>query len=193
MMKKALFPTMVCVSVLSACAVKAPAPPVAPITMASAMADADAAAKNGNNEQAYVMLKSAAGASPADKAPWLRMAQMRFDEKNYGEAIVSGLEAIERDPNDMLAYSLVAVSGLRVSSKALADLTQKNGFSGSVRSEAQELANLLQSTLKVEKIVPVKAIAAPGRSSAPSRNNAPKATPSAPAAKVCSGPFCALN
>ena len=55
----------------------------------------------------------------------------------------------------MLAYSLVAVSGLRVSSKALGDLTQKNGFSGSVRSEAQDLANLLRTTLK-RPIVPAQ-------------------------------------
>lgn len=198
MMKQRLFSTLTCVAVLSACAVQSPAPPVvaiAPVTMASAMADAAAAVKAGHDDQAYVLLKIAAGASPRDKAPWLRMAQMRFDEKNYGEAIVSGLEAIERDPNDMLAYSLVAVSGLRVSSKALGDLTQKNGFNGSVRSEAQDLANLLHTTLKVEKIVPVKA-------GAPIRNNASKAILSAPAgpavkaapaAKACSGPFCALN
>lgn len=187
-MNKRLLPTLMCIAVLSACVATPPAPPVVPVTIASAMADAAAAAKAGNNEQAYIMLKSAAGGSPGDKAPWVRMAQMRFDEKNYGEAIVNGLQAIERDPNDMLAYSLVAVSGLRVSSKALADLTQKNGFSGSVRSEAQDLANLLHSTLKVEKIVPVKAVGAPGR------NNAPRSTPSsAPAAKACSGPFCGLN
>jgi len=189
MIKQRLFLTMACVAVLSACAVQTPAPPVvatAPVTMASAMADAAVAAKAGHNDQAFVLLKIAASASPADKAPWLRMAQMCFDEKNYGEAIVSGLEVIKRDPNDMLAYSLIAVSGLRVSSKALGDLTQKNGFTGSVRSEAQDLANLLHITLKVEKIVPVKA-------GAPSRSNASKATLSAPAAKACSGPFCALN
>jgi predicted Zn-dependent protease len=156
------------------------------MTMASALADADAAAKAGRSDQAYAILTGAAKANPTDKAPWLRMAQMRFEDKNYGEAIVSGLAAIERDPDDMLAYSLVAVSGLRVSSKALGDLTQKNGFSGSVRTEAQDLANLLHATLKVDKIVPGKTIA-----SAP-RPSAVKPAP-APAAKACSGPFCGLN
>lgn len=190
MMSKRLFPSVVCIAILSACAAPPPAPPavaaapVAPVTMASIMANAAAAAKAGHSEQAYAMLKSAASANPRDKAPWLRMAQMRFDEKNYGEAIVSGQEAINRDPDDMLAYSLVAVSGLRVSSKALGDLTQKNGFSGSVRSEAQDLANLLHTTLKVEKIVPLK----PVRSTAVKPPVAPL-----PAAKACSGPFCGLN
>jgi hypothetical protein len=107
---------------------------------------------------------------PTDKAPWLRMAQMRFEDKNYGEAIVSGLAVIERDPDDMLAYSLVAVSGLRVSSKALGDLTQKNGFSGSVKSEAQDLANLLHGTLKVEK-KPAKPAAVAAFRAAPTRKS----------------------
>jgi hypothetical protein len=187
MTMKRLFPSVICAAMLAACAGPAPVPLAKPVTMASALAEADAAAKAGRSEEAYTILKSAAGANPTDKAPWLRMAQMRFEDKNYGEAIVSGLAAIERDPDDTLAYSLVAVSGLRVSSKALGDLTQKNGFSGSVRNEAQELANLLHSTLKVEKIVPVKP--AP-----PTRAATPKAAAAAPPPKACNGnPFCVLE
>lgn len=176
-----------CAALLAACATPAPPPAPKPVPMATSLANADTAAKAGRVAYAYAILRRAAEASPTDKAPWLRMAQMRFEEKNYGEAIVNGQEVIERDPDDMLAYSLVAVSGLRVSSKALADLTQKNGFSGSVRSEAQDLASLLHNTLKVERIVPVKAPApAPRRSQA-------AAPAAAPAAKACSGPFCGLN
>jgi predicted Zn-dependent protease len=175
------------VAALAACAGPAPAPVATPVTMASALADADAAAKAGRSGEAYTILKNAAGDNPTDKAPWLRMAQMRFEDKNYGEAIVNGLAAIERDPDDMLAYSLVAVSGLRVSSKALGDLTQKNGFSGSVRNEAQDLANLLHSTLKVEKIVPAKP-------AAPARAATPKAASAAASPKACNGnPFCVLE
>ena len=178
-----------CAALLAACAAPAPAPAPKPVAMAASLADAETAAKAGRAEYAYSILKKAAEANPTDKAPWLRMAQMRFEEKNYGEAIVNGQEVIERDPDDMLAYSLVAVSGLRVSSKALADLTQKNGFSGSVRSEAQDLASLLHNTLKVERIVPVKA---PAPAPAPRRAQAAAPAP-APAAKACSGPFCGLN
>ncbi|HEU4373338.1 MAG TPA: tetratricopeptide repeat protein [Telluria sp.] len=183
---KRLLPSVISIAILAGCASTAPAPATKPVTMASALADADAAAKAGRSDQAYAILKTAAAANPTDKAPWLRMAQMRFEDKNYGEAIVSGQQALERDPDDMLAYSLVAVSGLRVSSKALGDLTQKNGFSGSVRNEAQDLANLLHTTLKGERIVPPRAIA-----SAP-RPAAVRPAP-APAAKACSGPFCGLN
>jgi hypothetical protein len=190
---KRLYPQFACIALLTACAVNPPATPPAPkpVTMASALAEADAASKAGRNDNAYVILKAAAAANPTDKSPWLRMAQLRFEEKNYGEAIVSGLAVIERDPDDMLAYSLVAASGLRVSSKALADLTQKNGFTGTVRSEAQDLANLLHTTLK-EKVVPVKpAAAAPARAASGPRTSSAAAPASAP--KPCTGAFCALE
>jgi predicted Zn-dependent protease len=182
-----LLPTVVSIAILAGCASTAPSTASKPVPMATALADADAVAQSGRPDQAYTILKGAAAANPSDKAPWLRMAQMRFEDKNYGEAIINGLAAIERDPDDMLAYSLVAVSGLRVSSKALGDLTQKNGFSGSVRNEAQDLANLLHSTLKVEKIVPAKP-------AAPARAAAPKAASAAAPSKACSGnPFCVLE
>ena len=185
---KRLYSQFACIALLTGCAANPPAPALAPapVTMASALADAAAASKAGRNDNAYAILKAAAAANPTDKSPWLRMAQLRFDEKNYGEAIVSGLAVIERDPDDMLAYSLVAASGLRVSSKALADLTHKNGFNGTVRSEAQELANLLHATLK-EKIVPVK----PASVRAAGAARTPSAAPAAP--KSCVGAFCALE
>ena len=188
-----IFPMLACAALLGACAGPAPAPADKSTSMASILADADASAKSGRPDQAYAMLKTAAVSHPADKTPLLRIAQMHFDDKNYGEAIVNGLKALERDPDDMLAYSLVAVSGLRVSSKALGDLAQKNGFTGSVRSEAQDLATLLRKTLN-ESIV----------STPPARVIGPRpATPVAPPVKSpaaaatvkppCSNPFCGLN
>jgi tetratricopeptide (TPR) repeat protein len=147
------------------------------------MAEADAAVKAGHIGRAYAILSTAAGANRTDKAPWLRMAQLHFEDKKYGEAIVSGLEAIERDPDDMLAYSLVAVSALRVASKALGDLSEKSGFSGSVHSEAQDLTKLLHSTLKLEKIVPVKLGEVANR---PTETK----PASVSASKGCLGPFC---
>jgi hypothetical protein len=109
------------------------------------------------------------------------MAQMRFDAGNYGEAIVDALEALERDPDDTLANSIVAVSGLRVSSKALADLTQKNNLSGTVRSEAEDLAKLLRSALGENVLVP------PGTTRAIVRG-APRARPAAAAAAPAPAP-----
>ena len=60
----------------------------------------------------------------------------------------------QRDPDDTLAHSIAAVSGLRVASKALADLTRKNNLSGTIRSEAQDLAKLLRTSLGEEALVP---------------------------------------
>ena len=157
---KRLLSPVVCAAVLAACGSAPQAPTSKPATMDAAMLDADAALKAGNNDKAFSVLRGAAKDFPADKTPWLRMAQLRFDNKNYGEAIVNGLEALERDGDDVVAYSLVAVSGLRVTSKALADLTQKNNLSGSVRSEAQDLAKLLRSSLNEETLVPTR-VAAP--------------------------------
>jgi predicted Zn-dependent protease len=149
--------SLVCVAMLSACATTSPPAPMAAARTTSikaAMAEANAAALAGQPDKAYALLKSATVAYPADKAPWVRMAQMRFDSNNYGDAIVNALEALHRDPDDTLANSVVAVSGLRLSSKALADLTRKNNLSGSVRTEAQDLAKLLRNSLNEDVLVP---------------------------------------
>ncbi|NIA56553.1 hypothetical protein HAV22_23270 [Massilia sp. TW-1] len=146
-----------CIALLSACASTEPvaahgARPAS--TMPAAMAEADAAVLAGQNEKAYAILKKAGSTFPTDKTPWVRMAQMRFDSTNYGEAIVDALEALQRDPDDTLANSIVAVSGLRVTSKALADLSRKNNLTGNVRTEAQDLARLLRTSLNEDVLVP---------------------------------------
>lgn len=139
-------------------------------TLERALADADSALAAGQADKAQVLLKSAATSYPADKTPWLHLAQLKFDRASYGEAILHAQEALQRDPNDKLGNSIVAVSGLRLSTKALADLSQQNNLNGSLRSEAQELARLLRSSLGEELLVPA---AAPARkAAAPARKTA---------------------
>jgi predicted Zn-dependent protease len=179
---------------LSACATP-PAPAEKPIarttSVKAAMAEANAAALSGHPDKAYALLKQASATYPADKAPWVRMAQMRFDSNNYGEAIVNALEALHRDPDDTLANSVVAVSGLRLSSKALSDLTRKNNLSGTVRTEAQDLAKLLRTSLGEETLVP--ATRTTPRSQPPkSRPSTATAATSQPA-KSNGDPFGALK
>jgi predicted Zn-dependent protease len=192
MMLKRLLPTIASVAILSACASGgagsgAGRPPAA--SVASAMAEADKAVLAGQPDKAYAALKAAAAAFPTDKTPWLRMAQMRYDARNYGEAIVNAHEVLERDPDDTLANSIAAVSGLRVSSKALADLTQKNNLSGNVRTEAQDLAKLLRSTLGEEVLVQPRIKKDPPKP--PRAATPPAATPAAKSA-ASSDPFSAL-
>jgi hypothetical protein len=187
-----LMPSLVCVAMLSACAGTgqvAGSARTAP-TMAAAMADVDGAVMAGQNDKAYALLKSAGANFPTDKTPWVRMAQMRFDSTDYGQAIVDALEALERDPDDTLANSIVAVSGLRVTSKALADLSQKNNLSGNVRTEAHELAKLLRTSLGEEALV-----AGGGRSVASRPKDPPvrKAIAAPQARPASNDPFGALK
>ncbi|GJI99520.1 hypothetical protein RugamoR64_00590 [Duganella rhizosphaerae] len=128
-------------------------------TLEHALAEADTALASGQSDKAQSILKSAATSYPADKTPWLHMAQIKFDRASYGEAIMNALEALQRDPNDKLGNSIVAVSGLRLSTKALADLSQQNNLNGSLRSEAQDLAKLLRSSLGEDVLVPTSNIA----------------------------------
>lgn len=188
-MFKRLMPAMVCVALLSACASsgQGSGSMAKGATVEASIAAADAAVAAGQPDKAFALLQAAGQAFPTDKTPWLRMAQMRFDSGNYGEAIVNALEALERDPDEMLAHSIAAVSGLRVSSEALADLTRKNKLSGDVKSEAQDLAKLLRASLGEEVLVPGVKRAPPPKSRPASATRATaKAAPS-------SDPFGALK
>lgn len=146
-----------CAILLSACATTkkpevAETPPVP--TMDELLAKADEASSAGRKEDAVTLWKQAAEAYPADKAPWSNIAQTRYDAGQYGEAIVNAQEVLVRDPNDRLANSIIAISGLRLSTRALADLSRQNNLSGSIRTESQDLAKLLRESLGEQVLVP---------------------------------------
>ena len=147
--------TVTCIAALGGCAStkEIPAPPPPPPTMASFLQQADAAVKAGRSEQAVAALKVATRIYPADKAAWLRIAQISFDCQEYGDAISYAKKVIERDPDDIVAHSIAAVSGLRVSSKALADLTVKKKIPGDVRDAAHNLAKILRTSIGGEIIL----------------------------------------
>jgi hypothetical protein len=192
-----VIPSLVVVAMLSACASGGTGSGAKPPTLAAAMADADAAVMAGQGDKAYAILRNASSTFPTEKTPWQRMAQMRFDSNNYGEAIVNALEALERDPDDTLSNSIVAVAGLRVSSKALADLTQKNNLSGTVRSEAQDLAKLLRNALGEESLIPAATTRAIARKESGAKRpaTAPASTPqqASKPSPASSYPFGALK
>ncbi len=124
--------------------------------MASFLEQSGNAIKVGKFEEAVAVLKQAAKLYPAEKTAWLRIAQVSFECQEYGDAITYAKKVIERDPDDMVAHSIAAVSGLRVSSKALADLTTKRKISSDVRTEAQSLATILRTSIGGDIIVPIK-------------------------------------
>jgi len=192
MMFTRLMPAMACVALLAACASPGEGAATAkPATMEASMAAVDTAVAAGQADKAYALLHGAARAFPTDKTPWVRMAQMRFDSKNYGQAIVDALEAVERDPDDTMANSIAAVSGLRVSSKALAELTRKSKLSGNVKTEAEELAKLLRTSLGEDVLVP-----GGGKRVVPPKPKPPGSTTTAAGPKpgsTSSDPFGALK
>jgi len=183
-----------CAIVLSACsttkpvvAEKAPVP-----TMEELLAKANEASSAGRKEDAVTLWKAAAAAYPADKAPWSSIAQTRYDAGQYGDAIVSAQEVLVRDPNDRLANSIIAISGLRLSTRALADLSRQNNLSGSIRTESQDLARLLRESLGEQVLVPPPAPAAPARAVAAKGRARPKAKPAA-TGSTGADPFGALK
>jgi len=157
------------------------------------LAKASEAKAAGKQEQAITLWKETAQAYPADKQPWVNMAQTRYDAGQYGEAIVSAQEILVRDPSDQLANSIIAISGLRLSTRALADLSRQNNLSGSIRTESQDLAKLLRESLGETVLVPAAAEkpAKPVRTAAARK---PAAAPAAPKASTPSAdPFGALK
>ncbi|MFM2088853.1 MAG: hypothetical protein RLZZ237_3722 [Pseudomonadota bacterium] len=188
-----MLPCLACLAgalVLTACttpAAQAPKPAAVP-TLAQMLSEADAAARAGQYDKALALLKGSGTAYPSDKAPWLQMAQMKFDRAHYGDAIVDALEALERDPEDKVANSIVAVSGLRLSGKALADLSRQNNLNGSLRSEAQELAKLLRASIGEDVLLPsARRPAAPAAKRPAAAAPAAKGAPTQGAADPFSG------
>lgn len=148
MLPKHLLICVACAAALGGCASAPPPVPKAPPTIASLMSDAEAAIAMGNTESGVSLFKSTAHAFPSEKGPRLRAAQVQFDCHNYGEAIMHSQEVLDRDADDMMAHSIMAASGLRVSSRALTELAARNNLTGSVRAEAQDLAKMLRENIK---------------------------------------------
>lgn len=180
-----------CALFLSACST-APVKPTPKLSLEEAMAEATDASKQGNKEQSLKMLDKATAEFPTDKEPWLQKAQIKFEGGQYGEAILDAQQSLARDPTDKVANSIVAISGLRLSTTALADLARQNNLSGSLRSESQELAKLLRESIGeavlVPAIKPKPPVAAPVR---PPVRKAPAAKAAAPSTGA--NPFGDLN
>lgn len=123
-------------------------------TLENGVAQANTAQAEGKTDEAVSVLKIVASRFPADKTPWVRIAQIRFDAADYSDAIVNAQEALKRDPSDKVANSIVTVSGLRLATKSLADLRSQNALNGSVKTEAQDLTKILRESLGENTLVP---------------------------------------
>lgn len=154
---------------------------------AQLLATAETEVTAGRVEPALVAFERAAQADPTRKEPWVRTAQLHFDAGNYGRAIVAAEEVLQRDPTDLVADSVLTVSGLRVAAQSLQRL-QGNGAiaSDSARTEAERLAATMRATmgdaiLDSGREAPARRRSATRRAAAPATAR-PATTPPAPAA-----------
>ncbi len=183
------------IATLSACTTTAVAPPAPPAKLQDMLTKAQEAASAGQKEQAVTLWKQTAVAHPTDKTPWANIAKAKFDAAQYGEAIVNAQEVLVRDPNDKTASSIIATSGLRLATRALADLSRQNGISGSLQKESMELAKLMRESLNREELfLPPGKIKVEDKEPKVTRVNPPRIKKEPKPAVDCKGdPFCALN
>ena len=109
---------------------------------------------SGAKVRAQKLLEDATKTHPADKQPWLKLAQLYFDQGSYAQAVTAGQEALARDAGNQEARSIVLVSSLRIAAKSLAEMSQLNQLSGDARSEAKKVATILRENLGEEVLVP---------------------------------------
>jgi len=116
-------------------------------TLQQHLDDAARAHAEGTRIKERAIYRSAAAAYPTSKEPWLKLAEGYFEESDYGNAILAAQEVLQRDSNDNVATSLLAVSGLRVSTSALKALRQQNNLGSDTRSQAENAAKILRDVL----------------------------------------------
>lgn len=121
------------------------------------LGEADAVWKSGDLDKALPMYRTLADSDPAREEPWSRLAQIEFGREHYGQAIAAAQEALQRDPSDRQAKSVLAVSGLRVAVQSLAELRKDSALAGDATSDAQVLARQLRDTLGEATLFPEEA------------------------------------
>lgn len=138
--------------------------------LATSLEQAQAARQAGDQQRATALLRDAAKAHPTDKQPWLRLAQLQFDNRDYNQAVSAAQEALQRDASDQTALSIVAVSGLRLASQSLQQLRRGHASvqaGVSSRAEAEALAHTIREALGENVLVPAAAVSAAAAASAP--------------------------
>jgi hypothetical protein len=146
----ALLAACATVPATGAALVPAPAQP----SLQEWLQQAQSALKEGQRERSRQALRSAAKAYPTQKSPWQRLAEDYFDAGDYGNAILAAQEVLQRDEQDMLAHSVLAVSGLRLSTTSLVALRGRTSYPVGSREEAMGLARAMREALGETTLVP---------------------------------------
>jgi tetratricopeptide (TPR) repeat protein len=153
--------SVICVGALVACASSpppAPTPvvaPASPATLPELMQRADASAKEGRRELSRLQYREAARAHPNSAAPWSKLAEDYFESGDHGNAILAAQEVVQREPQNVVAHSVLTLSGLRVSNTALVALReQQSGVPGITREQALALSRSLREALGETVLAP---------------------------------------
>lgn len=193
--RSALALTAVLCALLTACA--APGGPSAseaapvPPTLESYLTQADQARTDGQPDKARTLYRDAAKAYPADKTPWLKLAEDYFTAGDYGNAVLAGQEVLQRDPQDNTAHSLLAVSGLRITAGSLKALRKDADYPVGSREEALAVTRSLRETLGETALLPITPPGAEPSKAKPAqrrRASRPVAAPTHPAAATAPAP-----
>ena len=132
----------------------APAPAPAVVSMDEWMNRGDAALKEGDHVKARDAWRTAARDYPTAKQPWLKLSEDYFNAADYGNAVLAAQEALQRDPRDRTANSVLAVSGLRLTAGSLAALREDGSYPVGSRSEAVSVTMALREALGEPVLVP---------------------------------------
>jgi hypothetical protein len=152
------------------------------------MQRADASAKEGRRELSRLQYREAAKAYPTVAAPWSKLTEDYFESGDHGNAILAAQEVVQREPQNVVAQSVLALSGLRVSNTAMQALRdQQSGIPGNTRDQALALNRSLREALGETVLAPriVDGSGAPAvASSARTKPALASATPPAGAASA---------
>ena len=154
------FLSALALAALAACST-VPSPSVAPpqpapavVSMDEWMARGDAALQESDHTKARDAWRSAARDYPTAKQPWLKLSEDYFNAADYGNAVLAAQEALQRDPHDRLANSVLAVSGLRLTAGSLAALRDDGAYAVGSRDEAVAVTHSLREALGEPVLVP---------------------------------------
>ena len=129
-----------------------PAPAV--VSMEEWMNRGNAALQAGDHAKARAAWRAAAKDYPTAKEPWLRLAEDSFNTEDYGNAVLAAQEALQRDPHDRMAHSVLAVSGLRLTAGSLQALRDEGTYPVGSRDEAVAVTHALRDALGEPVLVP---------------------------------------
>lgn len=190
---------------LAACASGGGTKTPAPLGYDSLMSSAEAHVAASRFDDALDAFEDAARADTTRKEPWVRSAQLYFDTGNYGRAIVSAQEVLQRDPGDTVAESVLTVAGFRVATQSLQRLQAGGALkSESAQHEARQLAAAMRKTMGPEIVADPdaapssraprrRAAARPAEPASPRAAVAEPAKPAKPVQRPATNPFDKLG